>query len=578
MRGLGLSTIMEDIVKMDINRKCRTAVFLFAMVCFLSGCRENATKDVAASLTWETVNERVQNASKIAAYDTTKQNGISYYFESGVFSEEDKSRYIADIDTFYTKVREVLPDTASDGAAVYVGDSLSTQGVTGKAFIQSQDIASYQGMTAVLLSAMSETVNYGQAYGITAFLCRDLGLSAFMGQSLYSDDELAMYYGNQENLCLLDFFLPVFEPQYVDGETVAYAQAGAVSFEDYYINRTGLENALLMCVQSAKPESDITLAKEKNEWLETIEADVFYEPASCVIPFSHNLSDDRAIYPYIVITDSAKWYPALADINLIGYTDFICGFADTLKYQETDFAQVREVLHDYIESEIPPVTIYTDFADDSDASQVWGAFYSPGNYIKLYHNWSIAQWNLLHEYVHYLTIRHGTNKAVSGFWAEGIAEEAAVMECENRLADLYMESIMTAENIERAKQCCLWNYEESRVNIRLQRMAEAACMYLGYGNGLEYLSVGQEVIVRTADMAERIRPNWLSYGEAAGMTAYLIETYGREMVYANCNDINRLETVFGKSFLELYDEWGKWNIKKCEEAGIDPDILAEYFH
>lgn len=43
--------------------------------------------------------------------------------------------------------------------------------------------------------------------------------------------------------------------------------------------------------------------------------------------------------------------PALADVNLMGYADFIGGLADTLHYQEADFAQAREVLHDYIESE-----------------------------------------------------------------------------------------------------------------------------------------------------------------------------------------------------------------------------------
>lgn len=567
---------------MAVKKKYNILVLSVIMLCFLSGCQENnRPADTAVTLTWNTVNERVQNASRIVDYDTAIQNEVTYYFESGIFSEENRLGFIADIDAFYHKIRELMPYTANNKYTVYVGDSLITQGVSGKAFIQSQDIASCQGMTAVLLSAMSENVNYGQAYGITAFLCKELGLSASLGQPLYSDDELARYYENQNNLCLLDFFLPVFESQYVDKETAAYAQASAISFEAYYIQQTGLENALLMCSKSVQPEPDRSLTAQKNEWLEKIGIavpEILYHPVSYVIPFSRNLSDDRKSYPYIVFMDSAKWYPALADVEMMGYADFISGFADTLKYQEADFAQAREVLHDYIESDIPAVTIYTDFADESDMSQTWGAFYSPGNYIKLFHNWSIAQYNLLHEYIHYLTVRHGITKAVSGFWAEGIAEETAIMECDNQLADLYMKSIMTEENSERAKQCRIWNYEESKVDIRLMQMAEAACMYLGYGNDLEYLSVGQEVLTRTADMTEHIRPNRLSYGEAAGMIAYLSDTYGRDLVYANCNDINRLEMVFGKTFPELYDEWGKWNIERCKEAGIDMDIFVQYYH
>ena len=34
------------------------------------------------------------------------------------------------------------------------------------------------------------------------------------------------------------------------------------------------------------------------------------------------------------------------------------------------------------------------------------------------------------------------------------------MECDNRLAGLYMDRLMTEENIERARQRGLWDYEE----------------------------------------------------------------------------------------------------------------------
>lgn len=566
---------MKKVCRMDVRRKCVFCVLLTVITIFISGCRENSVEtDKAVTLTWQTVNERVQKTSRLTDYDTTAQNGITYYFESGVLDEEDRLGYIADVNTFYCKVRELLPDTANRDVTIYVGNSLTTQGVSEKAFIQPQDMLTCQGMTAVLLSAMSETVNYGQAYGITAYLCRESGLHDYVKTPQYSDDELAAYYENQDNLCLLDFFLPVFEAWYVDEETAEYVQAGAVSFEEYYIGQTGLENALLMCAQSSQPELDRSLEKEKNEWLEAIGAEGAYQAVSYVIPFSHNLNDNRDKYPYIIFTESAEWFPALADVVLMGYADFIGGFAETLQYQEADFAQAREVLHDYIESGIPAVTIYTNFADDSDLSQIYGAIYFAGNYIRLYQNWDIAQCNLLHEYVHYLTMRHGTNKVTSGFWAEGIAEETAMMECDNRLAGLYMDRIMTEENIGRARQAGLWDYEESKVDVRLLRMAEAFGVYMGYANDREYLSVGQKVIVRTADMAEGISPNWLSYSEAAGMIAYLMETYGKDMVFENSKDVNRLETVYGKSFSELYNEWAMWNIQKLEEAGIDVDTLA----
>ena len=558
-------------MKKGFHAGITVATMAIGAICLPAGCGK---KDDAMHLVGGSVNERVQDASQIADYDTAEQNGISYYFEAGVLSEEDRTEFVKKTDAFYCKIRELQEggENTETGYSVYVGDSLTTQGTFGKAFIQTQDVQSYRGMTAVLCSAMTETVNYGQAYGIAAFLCEDIKMTDLTGQPADSDEELAEYYENEENLCLLDFFLPVFEPVYVDETTVAYAQAAAVSFEKYYINRVGLETAFEMCAESAKAGEDIPLEKEKNEWLEEIGANVSYCAAQYVIPFVHNLSDDRAVYPYLVFTDDTIWYPALVDVELIGYSDFVSGFADVLQYQETDFAEAKEALRGYIDSEIPPVAIYTDFADDSDTSQTVGAFYM-ANHIKLFHGWTISQANLLHEYVHYLTMKHGLFETGTGFFAEGIADEIAYMECDNRLMDLYWNDVLTEEDEALWQQYQMWDDEYDTVNDKLREMLEGVEMYLGYTPEREYLSTDQTVLTRSAEMAETLKPNQLTYAEAAGMIAYLIETYGKDTVYANCRDTNGLEAVYGKTFLELYNEWGEWNIRKCEEAGIDIEVL-----
>lgn len=187
---------------MNIIRKQDAMVFLFVMCWMLVGCSRPTASDAPVPLTWETVNERVQNGSMIADYEKTVNNGITYYFESGIYDEENRGGFIADIDAFCHKVWESQTAMVSENnrITVYVGDSLTTQGTAGKAFIQTQDIASYRGMTAVLMSMMAETVNYGQAYGIAAVLSRELGLGAFSGQPLYSDDELAAIFEHRSRI------------------------------------------------------------------------------------------------------------------------------------------------------------------------------------------------------------------------------------------------------------------------------------------------------------------------------------------------------------------------------------------
>ena len=54
------------------------------------------------------------------------------------------------------------------------------------------------------------------------------------------------------------------------------------------------------------------------------------------------------------------------------------------------------------------------------------------------------------------------------------------------------------------------------------------------------------------------------------MIAYLVETYGRDTVFANWNtDPNAMETVFQKPFSELYGEWAEWNEEQCRIMGIN---------
>lgn len=61
----------------------------------------------------------------------------------------------------------------------------------------------------------------------------------------------------------------------------------------------------------------------------------------------------------------------------------------------------------------------------------------------------------------------------------------------------------------------------------------------------------------------------LPYEEASGMIAYLMETYGRDTVFGNWNlDPDRMDTVFGKTYSEIYREWAAWNEEQCKLLGI----------
>ena len=87
--------------------------------------------------------------------------------------------------------------------------------------------------------------------------------------------------------------------------------------------------------------------------------------------------------------------------------------------------------------------------------------------------------------------------------------------------------------------------------------------------GQRYYAVMNETIVRTDEMDQNLIPGELSLCEASGMIAYLVDVYGKDMVFNNWSTgRDAMETVFGKPFSELCREWTDWNAEQCRITGI----------
>lgn len=57
----------------------------------------------------------------------------------------------------------------------------------------------------------------------------------------------------------------------------------------------------------------------------------------------------------------------------------------------------------------------------------------------------------------------------------------------------------------------------------------------------------------------------LSYWEAGSMAKYLVEKYGMDETLRNCTNVIYIQELTGKSFLELYEDWGAWNEQRYQE-------------
>ena len=86
--------------------------------------------------------------------------------------------------------------------------------------------------------------------------------------------------------------------------------------------------------------------------------------------------------------------------------------------------------------------------------------------------------------------------------------------------------------------------------------------------GLEYFSVSDIWEPRNEELTS---PEiWhVSHPEAAGIMAWLIETYGRDKVIQSLSTSPEdFESVYGLPFPEAYQKWLVWNTQKCVELGL----------
>lgn len=284
-----------------------------------------------------------------------------------------------------------------------------------------------------------------------------------------------------------------------------------------------------------------------------------------------NTGGDSGTYPYLVRTPSATWYLAKDDMEMLGEEAFYDGLFALLDDAEADFADAREALKGFISDETPAVDIYTDFCgkagikEDKDV----GAYYNDvSNFIKLFEGWDTARAALLHEYVHYLTLNCTEHEAQKGFWAEGAAEYFSNYVCKNRLArSVNLGFDLDSINPQMKEQA--WDTEENCLDPKLVYMGLAEIFVKGYAVGTPYFAAKNEMIERTEKIQENPKAGELSFYEAAGVFAYLVETYGEDMVFTHWDmDPLKMENVYEKSFSELYREWAEWNEEQCEALGI----------
>lgn len=545
-------------------------IFLsFFCIYMLSACSREPNKEIELSiptssatpetseitLEWSQTTRKVKYGVLRTEYDVTTYNGVTYYLESDALGPEEKEAYVKDITTFLESVYNYGGQSVEKAEiSLYVGDCITTTTDSGEVYLNTEDRNSVDAFFKVFMAINEDYMNWELAYGIATSIWEAGEIAELKGTS--GEKNLGAFFSEKEQLYLLDFTLPMFEEKFFEKATVDYVRVAAQSFTEYCEKTYGTEEVWRLCMDTSL-EAEALLKERKNEWLRTIDVENVYEEYS-VLPFTYNYYKEPSEYPYVIKGESANWYFSQTDVRDSGYLGFLDEYLKTVEIAEEDFAQARATLIDFLPKGLAPVDIFTAFYDQES---FYGALYFPTmQEIRSCSDWANLRYSLLHEYVHHLTLGQGKVFAECSGLVEGVTEEIATIECQNNLKQMAWAETMPEEDFEWVKSKGFLNLEDGTIMMDAYNYYWSKEFYEG-NVFTEYMGMNQMMV----SYPEEMTLDALAYCAGASMTEYLIEMYGMRQVFEACMDEEGLEALSGRSFQELYDDWGKWNYQKLKE-------------
>lgn len=482
-------------------------------------------------------------------------------FENSSMEQSEQESYTEKVMNFIDMLNKYGKDNNIDKLTIYVDDLTPTMYQSNEMYINTSEVFEFQTFFELMLAVNEEVCNAGEAYGLAAQLYEENGLGVI--EQIYSNEELAAYFSDIERMYLLDFTLPMLEPYFFDEETAEYVQSASVAFADYCVEEYGMSKAYRLCMDGSE-DGHAKLVELKNDWLAEIGVTETYEECG-KLAFAYNYEREAEDYPYVIREESANWSFSSTDVKNVGYCTFVKEYEIVAPVSELDFAEAREVLKAYVPEEISKVDILTQFYN----TDTWGTganYNRQENAIWAYGDWRQLKYSLLHEYVHYLTMGDGKVLSINAGLVEGITEEISVFECENHLQKMYYQEIMADEeygeqNYAFAKEIGALNPDTNQLEPEVYYYYRAKIFCELEPSASEYKSILSGMTPKPSNMTLSA----LSYPEAGSLARYLVEQYGMDETLKNCTDVLKLQELTGKSFLELYEDWGAWNEQKYQE-------------
>lgn len=446
-----------------------------------------------------------------------KKNGIEILQEKGIsinYSDtENGSKRIEDLVSFWHDLPKVENEISLE-------------------FNEESSVEFYMN----LLDSSFNKMDYGNAYGLTNYLCKKYGLCNVEDANLGEITENELY--------ILDLSEPLFDERISDSCTVEKAKANSVYFTEYVLQKYGIEKLV-----------DITLNPEineivelKNEWLHSLGHEYEYERCATV-RLVHN-EEDSDEYPYYYEGDTYTIYFAMDDIKKFGYQTFFGDFSRISNIIDADFYDARKSFWK-TSDDVERVKIYTGFSQDNSYGylKTGGMYYQVGNFIRLYSDWNTTEMVLVHEYIHYLDKKLIKQPEIDVIMkralCEALAAEVSTYECKNTLMK---DGLIRSVGMERLIQLGAVNNGE----VDIELITEIAAQKFFLSKSTEVVSALGDINIVTSEI---IPWNYLPAQVNGCFLHFLMEKYGKEKIVELSYDSKAFDEFVSADYENLFLEW-----------------------
>ncbi len=456
--------------------------------------------------------DKTEYVQKYAECMTTSYDGVYYHFAKDSFKESNSTKFTKVImelveyaDTILQKKEERRKDIFLNVSEV-------------KEKLEVSEKFNFDTVWKVLEKI--EKVDCAEQYGL--FYLYSINRGLLEDRRSATEEELKTFFGDEDNLYLMDFCVPMLEEKFFSEKQARMTRAAVESFAMWYVEKYSYQGYEKLC-KNIEMTDRKKLEKDKNEWLKSIGCKTSYKE---LYKINFKPSTKRRSYQYMsggvvqekdicgdyeVECDDVFWVWKRDEVKELGYKKLVEGYKKIEPLRKKDFAEAREFLRDYLPDEVGKVDIYINFLDQRDN---YAGVYDIGKGIVLKYGWLDAGDCLLHEYCHFLTL--GQNRMIPvdyGVFSEWLAEWVSCIELKNRE----------------------WDRDETYYERYLKSQKK-----------------------------EDVYLSGLSYEDRAVMCKYIYETYGMKKLAELVKTDGEFETVLGISLEQIYEnayEFAKEQVK-----------------